>query len=903
MNPPSLACAFTQFTNAVAGSTETTVSVSVANTGDVKAFAPSVTLMLPSGYSIVSGSNPQTLSDIASQGTGTATWTIRSPSSPSGVRSISVDAASTCYGETFTAATLTRDQTVDVDPPSATVVIAGDAAYTNVPDVTVALSATDAYTGVAQMRVRNAGAAWGAWTSYATSVDTTLSSGDGTKTFEAQFQDGVGNVSSTIDDSIVYDTTPPAGKVLIAADADFANSSSVTLTSIASDASSGVEAARFSNDGVSWGGWNEYASSAAWTLVGGEGTRTVYAQYRDGAGNVSNTVSDTIVIETGPPTGSVVVAGGAAWTTVRGVALTLSATDEVSGVRDMRFSDDGSAWSAWQSYGTSSAWTLASGDGAKTVFAQFRDGAGNVSETGSDGIGLDGSPPTGTLTIAGDASFTSTSTVTLDVSASDALNGVSQMRFSNDASNWSAWMAYATTADWTVAPGEGPRNVFAQFQDGLGNVSGSTWDTIHVDSIAPGGTLAIEGGSPAINSVAVALDLAWADGGSGVTEARMSNDGTTWSAWTPVKASLPWTIEPVEGAHTVFAQFRDAAGNVSATSSDSILFDSTAPTGAFVLVRDAAYVLPWETLTADTTASDGPAGSGVAAFRSSDDGGATWSDWASIPADGRAIVPRPAAGRDTLVTIEGEFRDVAGNVSAVASDTAYLVDGTAPSVTKISSFTGTAGVGGDIDAVRIGLVAGDRLTLKLKLKTLVKKADAYIEIDVYGPGHEPLVTGRHPAASRKPGVAKFPAPETGEYWIVLRSAGTDSDTGVGYTLKVGAAPAKGSRALKGTASVDGGAQPPAATILFDAVDGLNLTGTLIVPDTAAVPTLVAPDGSTVPLTRQPGKKGSLRVFAPELLGGAGTYALTIPATAPVTYSLALAPTKRGKLDELSLSGD
>ena len=45
----------------------------------------------------------------------------------------------------------------------------------------------------------------------------------------------------------------------------------------------------------------------------------------------------------------------------------------------MRFSNDGTTFSAWQPYAASAAWTLAGGkDGPRTVYAQFVDGAGNA---------------------------------------------------------------------------------------------------------------------------------------------------------------------------------------------------------------------------------------------------------------------------------------------------------------------------------------------------------------------------------------------------------------------------------------------------------------------------------------------------------------------------------------------
>ena len=42
---------------------------------------------------------------------------------------------------------------------------------------------------------------------------------------------------------------------------------------------------------------------------------------------------------------------------------------------DMRFSNDGSSWSSWEGYVADKAWTLSSGNGEKTVYAEIKNGS------------------------------------------------------------------------------------------------------------------------------------------------------------------------------------------------------------------------------------------------------------------------------------------------------------------------------------------------------------------------------------------------------------------------------------------------------------------------------------------------------------------------------------------------
>ena len=88
----------------VGADADTAVTVEVAHSGDIAATSPTVTLTVPSGYTIASGTNPQTLSGIDPDSAGTATWTVHSPAATTtSTVTFSVDASTTSYGETSAA--------------------------------------------------------------------------------------------------------------------------------------------------------------------------------------------------------------------------------------------------------------------------------------------------------------------------------------------------------------------------------------------------------------------------------------------------------------------------------------------------------------------------------------------------------------------------------------------------------------------------------------------------------------------------------------------------------------------------------------------------------------------------------------------------------------------------------
>jgi WD40 repeat protein len=102
----------------------------------------------------------------------------------------------------------------------------------------------------------------------------------------------------------------------------------------------------------------------------------------DKAGNTTTVGPYTFQIDKTPPTGSVKINDGAATTDSTTVRLTITATDALSGVIEMRFSNDGSTWSDWEPFKTSRPnWYLDAFVGPRTVHAQLRDAAGNISPT------------------------------------------------------------------------------------------------------------------------------------------------------------------------------------------------------------------------------------------------------------------------------------------------------------------------------------------------------------------------------------------------------------------------------------------------------------------------------------------------------------------------------------------
>ncbi|MDQ4143996.1 MAG: hypothetical protein M3198_09685, partial [Actinomycetota bacterium] len=124
-----------------------------------------------------------------------------------------------------------------------------------------------------------------------------------------------------------------------------------------------------------------------------------------------------------------------------------------------------------------------------------------------------------------------------------------------------------------LADGEHTFRVWAI--DAAGNpTSAPASRTWRVDTVAPRGTVVINGGAETTGSRIVMLTLGASDPspGSGVSSMRFSNDRTLWSAWEPYAIGKSWTLSNGAGTKTVYVQYRDHAGNVSAVAQDSIRY-------------------------------------------------------------------------------------------------------------------------------------------------------------------------------------------------------------------------------------------------------------------------------------------------------------------------------------------
>jgi predicted phage tail protein len=273
---------------------------------------------------------------------------------------------------------------IDATPPPGTVPSAPSP--TAVAPVLTWSAVTDADSGLSGYRVYRsttsgalgsqiASVAGTTWTDPDTLVD------DTTYWYTVQAVDNVANEQTVGNTQIAvtYSSAPPTGSsIAIAGGAGAVAAPAVTLTLASANA---VDMMVSNAPDFAGGTWEPYSATLGWTLLAGaDGSRSVYARFRNAGGTVSSAVVDSIDLDTTAPSPS-----PPAVTSVVGSATEITwnvqaVTDALVGLPAQPYSlDDGATWQA----GTSVVASALAPNTEYTRIARTRDALGNTSAQGT----------------------------------------------------------------------------------------------------------------------------------------------------------------------------------------------------------------------------------------------------------------------------------------------------------------------------------------------------------------------------------------------------------------------------------------------------------------------------------------------------------------------------------------
>ncbi len=436
--------------------------------------------------------------------------------------------------------------------------------------------------GAVQMQISNESNFEGArWIAYEMRVIWKLHNTDGMKTVYAKFKDRAGEIT-TAEAQIELDREPPTEcSITINMGATYTNDKTrkVTIEFGATDATQ----MQFSNRADFAGAnWTPITKQRTIQLQGEDGTKALFARYRDEANNISKIVSASIILDRKPPVNpKITINNGDEFSKTNDVTLHIYAEGATSMFIDGGLDD-------WQPYNITMKYTLKpDGDGERVVRIKFQDSVGNTSKVATDVIVVDSEAPQAPkISINGGNRNTKDESVVLKLSAI----GASEMMVSNTENfNGAVWVAYNLAMPaWNLQPGEGEKMVYVKFKDRVGNESDIASAKIKLDKTPPTSPLLkIVGnttGSMKDLSGKVNLDIS----AVGAKYMMLSNEISFYAArWEIYKTEYKdWELGGIDkdGNKCIFVKFRDEAGNVSEPARDCIKLDNTKPQEAKLMI-------------------------------------------------------------------------------------------------------------------------------------------------------------------------------------------------------------------------------------------------------------------------------------------------------------------------------
>ncbi len=276
----------------------------------------------------------------------------------------------TVSSSSHTTGTISKDNTIDAEFLGATDTVSGVSGYA----VSWSVGAIETPAGPASVPAGSVGV-------------TSPPLADGDWWFNLSTEDNAGNRTATKHlGPFTVDSHGPTGSIVINSGASKTNSTNVSLGLTATDGSgTGVDKMRFKNYGGAWSAWVAFSPTKNWKLTSSNGTKKVWVQYKDKAGNNSSTPYDQIVLDTKAPVAKVVapkVSTNISKTTKFKIRWSGTDPSPGTGVKtyDVQSKVAGGSWTNWR-MGTKAKSSTFKGVQGRTYYLRARatDRAGNTS--------------------------------------------------------------------------------------------------------------------------------------------------------------------------------------------------------------------------------------------------------------------------------------------------------------------------------------------------------------------------------------------------------------------------------------------------------------------------------------------------------------------------------------------
>ena len=571
-------------------------------------------------------------------------------------------------------------------------------------------------------------------TGHWTITDGDSSINDGTYTYKATETDLAGNIGNTATVNVTVDTVRPTEDVSIKSIAqdtgvsstDFVTNDTQLTVSGTNDALAAGDRVQVSSDGTNWVDATQ-VDATHWTYVD-PATHTTdftyYARVVDTAGNVSsNSHQDSrdVDIDLTPPTTTVAISGIQSDTGASSSdfitsdrTLTLNGTYGGSlGSNVIQVSTDGgqtwnNASSSFGSWNYSDPATHA--DGTFTYQVRVIDVAGNVGNTTSHSVTVDGTAPTIAIatTLAGDnvVNATEDGSIVISGTTTGAEDGRTVTVILSDGSHTVTKTATVSNGIWSTSGADisgfnnGNVTVRADVSDVAGNAATQASKTITLDNLATISIASTIAGDNIVNaaedgSVVISGTTTGVENGRTVTvtlsdgvHAAVTTTATVNNnAWTASGADISGLNN---GGVTVKADVSDLAGNAATQASKTITLDNVAPTVAIAatVAGDNIVNAAEDNSVAISGTTTGVENGRTVTVTLSDGVHAAVTTTATVNNNAWTASGANITGLNNgSITVKADVSDLAGNAATQASKSITL-DNVAPTIAIASTIAG-----------------------------------------------------------------------------------------------------------------------------------------------------------------------------------------------------------------------
>jgi hypothetical protein len=331
------------------------------------------------------------------------------------------------------------------------------------------------------------------------------------------------------------------------------------------------------------------------------GAHTIYIWLENSLGKYSYTENSScsIIFEnTAPKTGTVTVNNGANYSLSRQLNISISGFSDKYGLARYYYA----AFTAYPekfNVSYSALFTIeVPYDGYYIIEVMAQNYALTNSTPAFTFITVDTVNPSGKLVINNNATYSNSTTLSLDIIGTRGGSQISYMRISqNFTFSGSYWIPYTRYYNYTIEDIQENITIYVQLEAASGRVSNIFNNSIILDLVAPFNTrVIIDFNSKYTDSNNLTLQIFGTDNISGITAMRISTDlNFTNSKWLPYESYYIYQATNIsEGFIFVYVQLKDAANNTSPPFYSEIAYLPTPPAATIQLranmINGTAYV-------------------------------------------------------------------------------------------------------------------------------------------------------------------------------------------------------------------------------------------------------------------------------------------------------------------------